>query len=79
MGVVYEATQTALDRQVALKVLARPAAWSPVRRERFRREAIAVSRLRHGAIVAVHVKPAAPLHVGLGHLGKGVGTAAARR
>jgi len=47
MGIVYEARQISLDRQVAVKVLPPALAASPVRFERFRREAIAASKLNH--------------------------------
>jgi hypothetical protein len=53
MGVVFRARQTALDREVALKVLpavpARPAGFA----ERFEREAKALARLQHPGIVQV--------------------------
>ena len=54
MGYVYRARQRALDREVALKVLAS----DPERRagfaERFAREAKALARLSHPNLVAVH-------------------------
>ena len=53
MGVVYEAYHKALDRRVALKVLAPHLAAAPRRVERFRREAAASARLRHPGIVPV--------------------------
>jgi serine/threonine protein kinase/tetratricopeptide (TPR) repeat protein len=53
MGVVYEAVQESLGRQVALKVLPPQAVADPVRRERFRREARAAGRLHHTNIVPV--------------------------
>ena len=53
MGIVYEAFHEPLNRRVALKVLkAHPAAGSQQLR-RFRREARAVARLQHPAIVPV--------------------------
>lgn len=53
MGAVYRARQVSLQREVAVKVLP-PRAGSPERRERFHREALALGRLRHPRIVAVH-------------------------
>lgn len=47
MGIVYEARQVSLDRKVAVKVLPPALASSPLRLERFRREAIAASKLAH--------------------------------
>lgn len=53
MGVVYEAVQEPLGRRVALKVLRNEMRSSPEARERFRREAQAVARLRHRHIISV--------------------------
>ncbi|MBK6404049.1 MAG: tetratricopeptide repeat protein [Holophagales bacterium] len=53
MGEVYRATDSRLGREVAVKVLTRDAG-SPVRRERFLREAQAASALNHPGIVTVH-------------------------
>jgi len=47
MGEVYKAKDTRLDRTVAIKVLPSHLANSPERRERFEREARAVSSLNH--------------------------------
>ncbi|HET7540537.1 MAG TPA: protein kinase, partial [Polyangiaceae bacterium] len=47
MGVVYRATQVALERTVAIKVLHRDFARDPQFAERFSREAKAASRLDH--------------------------------
>src|SRR5687767_249067 len=47
MGEVYRATDTRLDRLVAIKVICAPAALDPAFRERFAREARAISSLDH--------------------------------
>src|SRR5262249_61133610 len=54
MGAVYRATQLQLDRAVAVKLMHVDAVRNPDALERFRREAIAVARLKHPHIVAVH-------------------------
>ncbi|HET9546958.1 MAG TPA: serine/threonine-protein kinase [Desertimonas sp.] len=54
MAEVWLATDLTLDRRVALKWLKPSLAADPVVAERFRREAIAVARLTHPNIVAVH-------------------------
>ena len=54
MGVVYRATDLALHRPVALKLLPPAVAGSPAARQRFEREAKAVARLRHANIVPIH-------------------------
>jgi eukaryotic-like serine/threonine-protein kinase len=54
MAEVWVATDVQLDRRVALKWLRPALASDPVVAERFRREAIAVARLNHPNIVAVH-------------------------
>lgn len=53
MGVVYEAEQESLGRQVALKVLSPTTFDSPQSIRRFRREAETVARLHHTNIVPV--------------------------
>ena len=54
MGEVYRARDTRLDRQVAIKVLSSERDTAPGRRERFEREARAISRLSHPRICTVH-------------------------
>ena len=53
MGRVYEASDTKLDRRVALKVLA-PDLRSPEAQERFRREAKALAAIDHPNIVKIY-------------------------
>ena len=47
MGEVYKAKDTRLDRTVAIKVLPEHLAESPERKQRFEREAKAISQLNH--------------------------------
>ena len=54
MGEVYRATDTRLDRTVAIKVLPEHLADDPQRPERFEREAKAVSSLNHPHICTLH-------------------------
>ncbi len=54
MAVVYKARDTALDRQVALKLLHPHLASRAESRRRFAREAKAVARLRHPNIVEIY-------------------------
>ncbi len=54
MGEVYQATDARLDRTVAIKVLPEHLAGDPRRRERFEREARAVSSLNHPHICTLH-------------------------
>ena len=54
MATVYRAYQPALDRFVAVKVLAANAGQDPRFRERFRREAQTVAALRHPNILVVY-------------------------
>src|SRR4051812_21024781 len=53
MATVFKAYQPALERMVAIKVLPDFLAEDPEFRERFRREAVAIARLRHPSILAV--------------------------
>ena len=54
MGEVYRARDTRLDRTVAIKVLAPHIAAKPDLRQRFEREARAVSSLNHPHICALY-------------------------
>jgi len=54
MGVVYEAEQISLGRRVALKLVPPGALRNRASFDRFRREALAVARLSHPRIVALH-------------------------
>lgn len=54
MGVVYRATQTTLDRTVAIKMLSPHLADSGEHLARFRREAEVLARLQHECIVHIY-------------------------
>ncbi len=54
MGVVYKGHDPALDRSVAVKVLAPHLVWEKEFVERFVREARSAARLKHANIVAIH-------------------------
>src|SRR5881296_1885096 len=54
MGEVYRAKDTRLDRIVAIKVLPSHVASDPERRQRFEREARAISSLNHPHICALY-------------------------
>jgi tetratricopeptide (TPR) repeat protein len=53
MGAVYRAFDPVLEREVALKVMLPEAAGDPEHKQRFEREARAVARLSHPAVVTV--------------------------
>ena len=54
MGEVFRATDTRLDRAIALKVLSAETADDPERLARFQREARAIAALNHPHIVTIH-------------------------
>ena len=54
MGEVYRARDTRLDRTVAIKVLNSSLASSPELKQRFEREARAVSKLNHPHICTLY-------------------------
>ena len=54
MGQVYQATDTQLHRQVALKILPEAFATDPDRLARFQREAQVLASLNHPNIAAIH-------------------------
>ena len=54
MGVVYEAVQRLLNRQVALKVLPFAAAMDKIQLRRFQTEALAAAQLHHTHVVPVY-------------------------
>ena len=54
MGQVYQATDTKLNRQVALKILPEAFAQDPDRLARFQREAQVLASLNHPNIAAIH-------------------------
>ena len=54
MGQVYQATDTKLNRQVALKILPEAFATDPDRLERFQREAQVLASLNHPNIAQIH-------------------------
>ena len=54
MGQVYQATNTKLKRQVALKILPEAFSADPERLARFQREAEVLASLNHPNIAAIH-------------------------
>ena len=54
MGQVYQATDTKLNRQVALKILPEAFAADPDRLARFQREAQVLASLNHPGIAAIY-------------------------
>jgi serine/threonine protein kinase len=54
MGEVYRAKDTRLDRTVAIKILAEQLSRDPIRKQRFEREAKAISGLNHPNICTLH-------------------------
>src|ERR1700682_3302445 len=54
MGEVYRATDTRLDRTVAIKILPDHLSDNPEARQRFEREARAISSLNHPNICTLH-------------------------
>jgi serine/threonine protein kinase len=54
MGVVYRATQLALDRTVALKVIAAELADDDSFRERFKRESRTAASIRHPNVISIY-------------------------
>ena len=54
MGVVYRATQLALDRPVAIKLIAPERASDPVYRERFKRESRLAAAIEHINVIPVY-------------------------
>lgn len=66
MGQVYRATDTRLDRAVAIKVMPAALAGDAVRRERFEREARNISRLEHPNICPLYDVGELPSDIGGG-------------
>ena len=54
MGQVYQATETKLNRQVAMKILPEAFAADPDRLARFQREAQVLASLNHPGIAAIY-------------------------
>ncbi len=62
MGAVYRATHVVLDRTVAIKIIRGDFLSSTDREERFRREALAVARLKHAHVVTLYDYSVSPEH-----------------
>ncbi len=54
MGEVWQATDTRLNREVAVKLLPAPVANDPARLARFRREAQVLASLNHPHVAAIY-------------------------
>jgi serine/threonine protein kinase len=54
MGEVYRARDTRLDRTVAVKILSKEMSDDPAHKQRFEREAKAISGLNHPHICTLH-------------------------
>ena len=54
MGIVYEATESALDRRVALKLIADEAARDPAFRDRFGHESRIAARVEHPNVIPIY-------------------------
>jgi len=54
MGEVYRARDTRLERSVAIKILAAKFSADPIRKQRFEREAKAISSLNHPHICVLY-------------------------
>ncbi len=54
MGAIYQARQTSLDRDVALKLIAKEVSQDPLFVERFEREAKTLAKLSHPNIVTIY-------------------------
>ena len=73
MGVVYQATDTSLGRQVAIKILPDAFAADPERLARFEREAKTLASLNHPNIATIHaVEKSAGMHALVMELVEGV-------
>lgn len=81
-GIVYRARQASLGRDAAVKILAAHSSASAERRERFHREALAASKLRHPGVVSIYAsgEQDGVLYIAMEFVaGEGLHTAIARR
>jgi serine/threonine protein kinase len=62
MGTVYRATQLNLERPVAVKIIRGEVVSNPVALERFKREALAIARLKHPRIISIFDYGVSPEH-----------------